>query len=124
LIIIHFFSFLLSSFKNFHFFSFCNAIIPELEVATWWTSLSLPENEIIELYREHGTCEQFHNEIKTDMDLERLPPVKFETDFTISDGHLLTYPPINGESEVNLGLGQPFGQGLVTNTIKIFHLII
>jgi hypothetical protein len=54
-------------------------LVPELEVETWWTSLLHPEKTVIQLYHEHGTCEQFHSEIKTDMDLERLPSGKFET---------------------------------------------
>jgi len=52
---------------------------PEVEVATWSTSLKLPAREVIELYHEHGTSEQFHSELKTDMDLERLPSGKFAT---------------------------------------------
>lgn len=52
---------------------------PEVEVATWWTNLKLPVDDVIELYHGHGTSEQFHSEIKTDMDLERLPSGKFET---------------------------------------------
>lgn len=31
------------------------------------------------MYADHGTSEQFHSEIKTDMDMERLPSGKFET---------------------------------------------
>ncbi|WP_274522435.1 hypothetical protein [Ectothiorhodospira variabilis] len=33
----------------------------------------LSDDDIIALYRGHATCEQFHSEFKTDMDLERLP---------------------------------------------------
>ncbi|HBE76638.1 MAG TPA: hypothetical protein DDW65_02490 [Firmicutes bacterium] len=54
-------------------------LVPEIEVETWWTSLTHSEETVIELYHNHGTCEQFHSEIKTDMDLERLPSGKFET---------------------------------------------
>ena len=54
-------------------------LIPELEVEGWWTSLELPDVEIIALYRDHATSEQFHSEFKTDLDLERLPSGKFET---------------------------------------------
>lgn len=43
----------------------------------WWTSLSFDESKIIELYKGHGLCEQYHAELKTDMDLERLPSGKF-----------------------------------------------
>jgi hypothetical protein len=34
---------------------------------------------VVELYYDHGTSEQFHSEIKTDLDLERLPAGKFAT---------------------------------------------
>jgi len=54
-------------------------LIPEVEVETYWTSLSDDAATVIELYRAHGTSEQFHSELKTDLDLERLPSGKFET---------------------------------------------
>ena len=54
-------------------------LIPEVEVQTWWTNLAAPPADVIRLYREHSTCEQFHSELKTDMDLERLPSGKFAT---------------------------------------------
>jgi hypothetical protein len=54
-------------------------LIPELEVEGWWTSLDLPDETIIALYRDHATSEQFHSEFKTDLDLERLPSGKLET---------------------------------------------
>ena len=56
---------------------------PEIELEGWWTSLYLPEKEIIKLYQDHGTSEQFHSEFKTDMDLERLPSGKFATNSLI-----------------------------------------
>lgn len=54
-------------------------LVPDIEVEGWWTSLKLPEEQIIELYKGHAVCEQYHSEIKTDMDLERLPSGKFAT---------------------------------------------
>ena len=45
----------------------------DVEVDTWWTNLGDPDKEIIALYHAHGECEQYHSEIKTDMDMERLP---------------------------------------------------
>jgi hypothetical protein len=54
-------------------------LTPEIEVETYWTSLTDPACKIIELYHEHGLSEQFHSEIKNDMDLERLPSGKFAT---------------------------------------------
>ena len=54
-------------------------LIPRVEVATWWTSLRDDAKTVIGLYRAHGTSEQFHSELKTDLDLERLPSGKFRT---------------------------------------------
>lgn len=54
-------------------------LIPDIEVEGWWTSLNVPEESVVALYKEHGTSEQFHSEFKTDLDLERLPSGKFET---------------------------------------------
>ena len=54
-------------------------LVPDIEAATFWTSLKLPAKQVIELYHQHGTSEQFHSEIKSDMDLERLPSGKFAT---------------------------------------------
>ena len=52
-------------------------LFPEIEVETFWTNLfETPEN-VIELYHAHGTSEQFHSELKSDMGIERLPSGKF-----------------------------------------------
>jgi len=58
-------------------------IEPQIELQGWWTSLSESEDKVIELYKHHGTHEQFHSEIKTDLDLERLPSGKFDTNDAI-----------------------------------------
>jgi len=44
-------------------------LIPEIKLEGWWTSLQDEEKEIIQLYGDHGTSEQFHSEFKTDMDI-------------------------------------------------------
>ncbi len=54
-------------------------LIPEYEFETYWTDLEVPPHVVISLYHDHGTCEQFHSEIKSELDLERLPSVKYET---------------------------------------------
>lgn len=57
-------------------------LFAELELDGWWTSLAaevVPTAEVIALYRRRGTSEQFHGEFKTDLDLERLPSGKFQT---------------------------------------------
>lgn len=61
-------------------------LIPDVEVNTWWTSLGprmATSDEVIALYHNHATSEQFHSEIKSDMDLERLPSGKFATNSLI-----------------------------------------
>ncbi|MDT0499300.1 IS1380 family transposase, partial [Algiphilus sp. W345] len=57
---------------------------PEITLDGFWTSLAdaSPE-DILTLYQHHGTHEQFHSEIKTDLDLERLPSGKFDTNDAI-----------------------------------------
>jgi hypothetical protein len=66
-------------------------LLPEIDVNTWWTSLKLPAKEVIALYHAHGTSEQYHSEIKTDLDLERLPSGKFATNATMLSLGLVAY---------------------------------
>lgn len=64
---------------------------PEIELEGWWTSLTLPAEKIIALYEDHGTSEQFHSELKTDMDMERLPAEMFEVNSLIMTCAALAY---------------------------------
>jgi len=52
-------------------------LFPELEVETFWTNMYESPDTIIDLYHDHETSEQFHSELKTDMNVERLPSGKF-----------------------------------------------
>jgi hypothetical protein len=52
-------------------------LIPDIEVNSWWTNLGCRAEKIISLYQAHATSEQFHSELKHDMDIERLPSGKF-----------------------------------------------
>jgi hypothetical protein len=56
-------------------------IMPEHELDGWTTTLpaQLGAQQVIDLYADHGTHEQFHAEFKTDLDLTRLPSGKFDT---------------------------------------------
>ena len=60
-------------------------LLPEYVLEGWTTTL--PERfspaEIIALYCDHATHEQFHSEFKSDMDLERLPSGKFDTNYLV-----------------------------------------
>ena len=66
-------------------------LLPEVEIATWWTSLKLPAGKVIELYHQHGTSEQFHSELKSDLDLERLPSGKFATNALMLSLGMMAY---------------------------------
>jgi len=58
-------------------------LTPEIVLEGWWTDLAMEPKDVIELYRQHATSEQFHSEFKTDLDLERLPSDKFATNALI-----------------------------------------
>ena len=63
-------------------------IMPERVLEGWTTSLSAQQfsaEDIIALYADHGTHEQFHSEFKTDLDLERLPSGKFDTNYLVCE---------------------------------------
>lgn len=67
---------------------------PDIEFATYWTSLGprkATPDEVIQLYRDHGTSEQFHSELKTDLDLERLPSGKFMANALVLTCGLMAY---------------------------------
>lgn len=63
----------------------------DIEANTWWTNLGATDDEVIALYHAHGECEQYHSEIKTDMDVERLPSGKFETNELVLELTIIAY---------------------------------
>jgi hypothetical protein len=60
-------------------------LVPELTLEGWTTSLParIKAQQVIDLYADHGTHEQFHSAFKTDLDIERLPSGKFNTDYLV-----------------------------------------
>ncbi len=64
---------------------------PDVELEGWWTSLQMSEEHIIELYKGHAVCEQYHSEFKSDLDIERLPSGKFATNALILSLAALAY---------------------------------
>ncbi len=66
-------------------------IMPEITLDGWYTSLKDEGETIAQLYRHHGTHEQYHSEIKSDLDLERLPSGKFNTNNLIVHLGAYTY---------------------------------
>jgi hypothetical protein len=66
-------------------------LVPDIEVNTWWTSLTESEKVVIELYHDHGQSEQYHSELKSDMDVERLPSGKFQTNKLVLELAMIAY---------------------------------
>ena len=66
-------------------------LVPDIELNTWWTNLGWTDDAIIDSYHAHGESEQYHSEIKTDMDVERLPSGKFETNELVLELALIAY---------------------------------
>ncbi len=66
-------------------------LIPDIELNTFWTNLPLPDESVIGLYHSHGESEQYHSEIKTDMDVERLPSGKFESNQLVLELAMVAY---------------------------------
>ncbi len=60
-------------------------LLPEYVLEGWTTTLdaSFEPAQVIALYCDHATHEQFHSEFKCDMYLERLPSGKFDTNYLV-----------------------------------------
>lgn len=66
-------------------------IVPDIELGTYWTNTSLPDETVIDLYHAHGESEQYHSEIKTGMDVGRLPSGKFESNKLVLELTMIAY---------------------------------
>ena len=62
------------------------------------------DEEIIELYHNHGEMEQFHSEIKTDMNCEQLPSGKFNTNELVLELIQLAYNMLRLIGQTSLSL--------------------
>jgi hypothetical protein len=58
---------------------FQELVVPIIDIESFWTDLTDTAADVIHFYHGRGTSEQFHSEIKTDLDLERLPSGTFAT---------------------------------------------
>ncbi len=77
-------------------------LLPHTEIEGWWTSLSHNKETVIDLYKGHALCEQYHSEIKTDLDLERLPSGKFATNALVMSCAGLAYNLLRAVGQVGL----------------------
>jgi len=67
------------------------SLLPDFELNTYWTNTDFSPAVIIDLYHKHGECEQFHSEFKSDMDVERLPSGKFDTNCLVLELAMIAY---------------------------------
>lgn len=77
-------------------------LVPDVEIEGWWTNLSVAKDQVIELYKGHALCEQYHSELKSDMDLERLPSGKFATNALVMSCAGLAYNILRAVGQVGL----------------------
>ena len=80
-------------------------LMPQITLEGWWTNLDMAPEEVISLYRDHATSEQFHSEFKTDLDLERLPSGKFATNALVMALGAFAYNILRAIGQMGL-LGQ------------------
>ena len=78
-------------------------LFPEIEIETYWCTVTgLNPDEVICLYHDHGTSEQFHSEIKSDLGLERFPSCHFTSNSLILHLSLLAYNILRIIGQVSL----------------------
>lgn len=82
-------------------------LVSDIEVNTWWTNTDFTDRDVITHYHAHGECEQFHSELKTGMDLERLPSGKFETNELVLELAILSYNILRMIGQESLGRRNP-----------------
>ncbi len=94
-------------------------LFPNIEVATYWTSLAQDPTDILPWYPDHGTMEQYHSEYKTDMNLERLPSGKFATNQLILQIALLVFNLLRIMGQATLGNPRvPLRQSVVRRRLR------
>lgn len=79
-------------------------LIHDIEVESYWTNLGESPEDVIALYRAHGTSEQFHSEIKSDMGIERLPSKNYETNKLVLALGAIAYNLLRGIDQRVCGL--------------------
>ncbi len=79
----------------------------DVEVNMWDVNVDYADRDVISLYHAHGESEQFHSEIKTDMDLERFPSGKFDTNELVLELAMLAYNILRMIGDESIGPNHP-----------------
>lgn len=67
-------------------------LMPDIEAQVWYTNLETETDaQVIDLYCDHGTSEQYHSEYKGEIGLERLPCGKLAVNRTVMLLGMLAY---------------------------------
>lgn len=77
-------------------------LTPSVEAQVFFTTLHCAPFQVIHLYRDHATSEQFHSELKTDLNLERLPSGKFATNDLVLCAGLFAYNLLRAIRQISL----------------------
>jgi hypothetical protein len=81
-------------------------LFPEVSVETFWTNLYEQPQTVVSLYHDHGTSEQFHSELKSDMNVERLPSGKFAVNAMILQIAMVAFNMLRFLGQTVLGMEQ------------------
>lgn len=77
-------------------------LVPKIEVQVFFTTLRCPPWQVIKLFRDHATSEQFNSELKTDLNLERLPSGKFATNDLVLCTGLVAYNLLRAIGQISI----------------------
>ena len=79
----------------------------DVELNMFWTNLGWSDDDVIASYHAHGECEQYHSELKTDMDVERLPSGKFATNALVLELAMIAFNLLRMIGQESLKHRQP-----------------
>lgn len=93
---------------------------PDIEIQTFWTNLYEPPETVLELYHKHGTSEQFHSELKTDMNVERLPSGKFAVNAMLLQAAMIAFNILRfiGQQALQLKNSLPYETGAMRKRLR------
>lgn len=92
---------------------------PEVTIEAYWTSLDWPPGVIHRFYQQRGTSEQFHSELKTDLDLERLPSGKLSANQHVLDLGMMAYNLLRLLGQQMLGSGLVPGRKAQSKRLRL-----
>jgi len=101
-------------------------LIPHRSLHMWRTNLPKSKysaKRILDLYKDHGTSEQFHSEFKSDLNIERMPSYKYSTNELVL--HIAQLPfnilRLIGEAAIKLTQSKRIRKRLRTVILKIIY---